>query len=170
MKEKNKSAQENIFNLPNLLTLIRLLLLPLFAFFAVNRKPLPAAILIVIIGLLDVADGYIARKFSATKFGAVFDMAVDAVTQVSVFLILIYSNYLPLLALIPLGIFVASGIVSCYLFFRYNFGGRETTFLAHLVGVVAYILIIASLFNFYVVPLLVIETILVVLQVIEYYK
>lgn len=70
---------DNIWTLPNLFTLIRLLCLPFFLYLlfgADNRAG--AAWLLAGLGSTDWVDGYIARRFNQTsEFGKVFDPTVD---------------------------------------------------------------------------------------------
>ncbi len=168
--KNNEKAIGKIINLPNFLTLLRFLLLPIFAFFAVSKRPIPAAIIIAVMALLDILDGYLARKLKvSTKFGQLFDIFVDTTTMISVFAILMLKNYLPLWALVPLGLFIGSGLVSIYLFHKYNFIGK-TTFLADFVGVMAYMLIIAALFGFLVTPIMIVETVLILIRIVEYFS
>lgn len=70
---------DNIWTLPNLFTLVRLLCLPFFLYLlfeADNRAG--AAWLLAGLGSTDWVDGYIARRFNQTsEFGKVFDPTVD---------------------------------------------------------------------------------------------
>jgi cardiolipin synthase (CMP-forming) len=70
---------DNVWTLPNLFTLMRLLCLPLFLYLlfgADNRAG--AAWLLAGLGSTDWVDGYIARRFNQTsEFGKVFDPTVD---------------------------------------------------------------------------------------------
>lgn len=70
---------DNLWTVPNLFTLIRLLCLPLFLYLlfgADNRAG--AAWLLAVLGSTDWIDGYIARRFNQTsEFGKVFDPTVD---------------------------------------------------------------------------------------------
>jgi len=68
-----------IATLPNLITLIRLLTLPVFVtMLLVNEQRAGAALLLGVLGMTDWVDGWIARRFSQTsQFGMVFDPFVD---------------------------------------------------------------------------------------------
>ena len=65
--------------LPNLITLIRLLTLPVFVtMLLVNEQRAGAALLLGVLGMTDWVDGWIARRFNQTsQFGMVFDPFVD---------------------------------------------------------------------------------------------
>ena len=68
-----------IATLPNLITLIRLLMLPVFVtMLLVNEQRAGAALLLGVLGMTDWVDGWIARRFNQTsQFGMVFDPFVD---------------------------------------------------------------------------------------------
>lgn len=70
------------FSLPNLLSYLRLLLLPVFAFLYCNELDVWAAVVILLSAATDVADGIIARKFNLmTEWGKILDPLADKLTQ-----------------------------------------------------------------------------------------
>ncbi len=63
---------------PNLITLASLILGSFSAYFFYHQKPLAGAVLLAMSGILDLADGMVARlNDRASKFGAVFDWLAD---------------------------------------------------------------------------------------------
>jgi len=77
-----------IKKVPNIITVIRLILIPLFVcvFYSdyEHRKILYLSIF-VLSGISDVADGFIARKFNCeSKFGKLMDPFADKLMQISV--------------------------------------------------------------------------------------
>ena len=55
---------------PNILTIIRFFIIPFIIVFALQNNYIIAIIFLVISGITDVADGFIARKFNyITDFG-----------------------------------------------------------------------------------------------------
>lgn len=91
-----------IKRIPNLLTTVRLLLVPVFIvmFF---RDHITAAAIFVIACLTDIVDGYIARHFDAqSKFGAVFDPLADKLMQISAIVCLYIADLFPVWALVIL--------------------------------------------------------------------
>ena len=96
----------DITKIPNILTAVRILLIPLFvAVFLwengnvdIGADPesegsgyVIAAIIIIISGLTDAADGFIARKFDMiTDLGKVLDPFADKLTQAAVVVCLIF--------------------------------------------------------------------------------
>ncbi|NDC46918.1 MAG: CDP-alcohol phosphatidyltransferase family protein, partial [Actinobacteria bacterium] len=69
----------NVATWPNLVTLLRLLCLPLFLWLLFTRDDrAAAAYLLGVLGATDWIDGWLARKLQQrSEFGAVFDPAVD---------------------------------------------------------------------------------------------
>lgn len=74
-------------SIPNLLSVFRLLLIPVFllVFFLMPEQSWLAGLVLVVSGASDVADGIIARKFNmVTQLGKVLDPAADKLTQAAV--------------------------------------------------------------------------------------
>lgn len=89
-------------NIPNIITISRIISLSLgFAFF-INGKIILSLIFYVYGGVSDALDGYFARKLSAySKFGQYLDAISDKLYFISLMIILlIYRYYLVLLPLI----------------------------------------------------------------------
>ena len=85
-----------MLNLPNVLTLIRLGLIPVFIilfYWPTDMSNFYAAIVFVVAALTDLLDGYLARKLKlTTKFGAFLDPVADKII-VCVALVLIVEHY-----------------------------------------------------------------------------
>lgn len=80
-------------SIPNILSLVRLLLIPVFAYTYLtasgNDDFYMAAIIVVISGVTDFLDGLIARKFNMiTELGKFLDPLADKLTQGTLFLCL----------------------------------------------------------------------------------
>lgn len=86
--------------LPNLLTIIRLLVIPLIAFLLYTKKPnmvLISAALFLFATLSDWADGVIARRFNQkSNFGILFDPLADKMLILTILLIFVDLNVIPL--------------------------------------------------------------------------
>ena len=84
MKE---ARPDQIWTIPNILTMIRLALIPLYWVLMVQGKTYQALAVYVIASLTDLADGYIARKYhQITNFGKLMDPVADKVMVLSVML------------------------------------------------------------------------------------
>lgn len=99
---KNKKV---LFNIPNCLCFFRILLIPLFlyVYFVADFKNryLVAAFVLVISGISDFLDGFIARKFNmVTDFGKFIDPVADKLTQFVVAITLLFSYPLAWILLI----------------------------------------------------------------------
>ena len=82
---------KKIITLPNILSLVRLLLIPVFCVVYVSMgKYKPAAAILLLSGLTDVVDGFVARRFNmVSDLGKVLDPAADKLTQLAVLACLI---------------------------------------------------------------------------------
>ena len=88
-------------HVPNILTIIRFLLVPFIVCFALDDNYIVAAIFLIISGITDVADGYIARKYNfITDFGKLMDPLADKCTQVATLIVLVIQGIVPLWILV----------------------------------------------------------------------
>ena len=73
------SDEDRIVTIPNVISLIRLLCLPIFLYLLFGRDdPLAASILLGALGATDWVDGYIARHYhQVSKVGKVLDPVAD---------------------------------------------------------------------------------------------
>lgn len=82
------SKGEYRISVPNILSVFRLLLIPLFIMFFFSDIPnntYIAAGVWLLSGITDVADGFIARKFNMiTNLGKILDPLADKLTQAAV--------------------------------------------------------------------------------------
>ncbi len=85
-------TKEQVFTIPNFLSFFRLVLIPFIVIFYVVKKWYYLAVGTVILsGITDVADGYIARKFNmVSDFGKMFDPIADKLTQGALILCLAF--------------------------------------------------------------------------------
>lgn len=83
-------------NIPNILTVIRLILIPVFIYFYYIDEPITALVIYLIAGITDVLDGYIARRFNmSTKLGTVLDPLADKLMLIAALGCLTYSELIP---------------------------------------------------------------------------
>ena len=83
--------------IPNTLTIIRFLLIPLILFTLFTNHYFLAFILVVLSVITDVADGFIARKFNfVSNFGKLMDPLADKLTQICVITALVLLHFIPL--------------------------------------------------------------------------
>ena len=83
-------------HVPNILTIIRFLLIPFIIYFLAINQYIVGVILFIISGITDVVDGAIARKFNfITDFGKLMDPLADKLTQISVLATLMIKELIP---------------------------------------------------------------------------
>ncbi|MCM8711411.1 CDP-diacylglycerol--glycerol-3-phosphate 3-phosphatidyltransferase [Clostridium sp. SYSU_GA19001] len=92
-------------NIPNILTIFRLLLIPAFVIVfknsPSNNNLALSTIVFLIAGFTDFLDGYIARKYNlVTKIGIVLDPLADKLMLMTVLTCLVIKSYIPLWILI----------------------------------------------------------------------
>ena len=84
-------------NIPNILTFVRICLIPVFVWQFFCGNPVVAACVLIISGITDVLDGYIARRYNLiTKFGTVFDPFADKLTQLTAAFCIAFGGYRPM--------------------------------------------------------------------------
>ncbi len=112
-------ASNKILTIPNLISLLRLLLIPIIIVcYVVCQNYILSLVFLVLSAFSDVLDGFIARKFNmVSQFGRVFDPIVDKLTLVSLLFTLSY-NYkiMLLLAMIITLKELISGVVALVVF------------------------------------------------------
>lgn len=86
----NKTVKD-AFNIPNILCYIRILLIPLFSYYLLlplDKYPhagYMAAGLVLLSGITDMLDGFIARRFNMiTEWGKALDPIADKLTQFAI--------------------------------------------------------------------------------------
>jgi CDP-diacylglycerol--glycerol-3-phosphate 3-phosphatidyltransferase len=92
-----------VLNAPNLVTLLRIVLIPLIvgvfylpdSWMAPDDKNLAATAIFIVAAVTDWLDGYLARKLNQmSAFGAFFDPVADKLVVVGALVILLYLNRL----------------------------------------------------------------------------
>lgn len=83
-------------NLPNKLTLLRVVMIPLCLGFVLLDWYIPAAFVFALASLTDLLDGYLARKHNlVTNFGKFADPVADKILVLSVMIVLLYQGIYP---------------------------------------------------------------------------
>lgn len=126
-----------MLNIPNALTLLRALGVPIFLYlFLVIDAPVAAFIIIALGGLTDYLDGKIARALNqTTEFGAKFDPIVDRLYITAVVVAFAVKDYLPwqlvaaiLLRDLLMALLVAYQRVRNLKYIEVSFLGKAATF------------------------------------------
>ena len=132
-------------HVPNLLTILRFVLIPFIFIDIMNENYISAFIVFTVSGITDMLDGFIARKFNfITDFGKLIDPLADKSTQVCVLLSLALKNIVPLWILLI--VFLKEVIMIAGASFLY---GKElvvsSKWYGKLATVIFYVAIVSSL-------------------------
>lgn len=102
---QNKSPQNRILTIPNVLSFFRLCLIPVIMWlYCVEKNYLWAGIILILSGITDTVDGFVARHFNMTSdLGKMLDPVADKLTQAAMLFCLL--TRFPLMIL-PLGLMV----------------------------------------------------------------
>jgi cardiolipin synthase len=81
---------------PNLLSILRILLVPVFIIYMLNNRMLASLIVFIIAGVSDALDGFIAKVFhQRTNLGAHLDPLADKILLISAYVTLAIFNLIP---------------------------------------------------------------------------
>ena len=125
-------------NLPNVITLLRIALVPVFLVFLIQNRYGLAAGVFIIAGLTDAIDGAVARMTNKkTELGALLDPLADKFLVLTAFVALALMGRLPLWLAGAVIIRDAAIIAGCFYFYRRGFRdairptplGKLTTFM-----------------------------------------
>ncbi len=110
-------TRKQIFTIPNFLSFLRLCMIPLIIWlYCAQKNYVLTAVVLVLSGLTDTIDGFIARRFNmVTDLGKALDPIADKLTQASVMFCLLTRFQMMLVPLLLL-IFkeVCNGIMSLF--------------------------------------------------------
>ena len=89
-------TQSSMVNIPNLLTLLRILLVPVFVILLIQGQFLKAILVFVLAGLTDALDGFLARVLhQKTDLGLYLDPLADKALIVTSFVTLSVMGLIP---------------------------------------------------------------------------
>ncbi len=136
-------------HVPNILTIIRFLLIPIIVICAFQDDYIGTIVILTISGLTDVLDGYIARKYNfISNFGKLMDPLADKATQIALLGTLTIQKIIPIWIIVIVIIkefLMVSGASFLY--------GKElvvsSKWYGKLATVLFYIAIVCSLFTEY---------------------
>ena len=84
-----KDLFKGCLTIPNLISVIRIILIPFFAVYFMQGKFVLAVVILALSGLSDFVDGKIARKFNQiSALGKLLDPLADKLTQITLAVIL----------------------------------------------------------------------------------
>ena len=113
-------ATLKVKHIPNVITLLRVALMPLLLYFLLQKYYITALIIFMIAGASDGLDGYLAKKFQwQSRFGSIADPLADKLLMLVSYGYLTYAGFMPLwLFFIVFGrdIFIVSAAISFHIF------------------------------------------------------
>jgi len=95
--ESDRTNDAGVFTVPNLITMVRLLCLPVFVWLVFGAKEqTAAAILLAVLGATDWVDGYVARRFhQVSTVGKVLDPTADRLLVVTAVIVILVHGAVP---------------------------------------------------------------------------
>jgi len=125
--------------IPNYITFIRILLIPVYLKLFIQGNLFLAGILFAAAALTDLIDGYIARKYSMeSRIGKLLDPLADKLTIISIMFVLIRLDIIPRavsVIILSREIFIfLSGIITYFFghdFINPTFIGKASVFLLY---------------------------------------
>ena len=130
-------------HIPNILTIVRFILIPFIVYFAVKEQYIITTIILLISGITDILDGVIARKFHfITDFGKLMDPLADKATQVATLVVLVMQNIIPFWILVV--VIIKEFIMVAGASFLY---GKETVVFSKWYGKLSTVLFYIAIFS-----------------------
>lgn len=161
-------------NIPNILTVIRFCLIPVFVYVFYNpdihNNVLWGIVVFIVAGATDLLDGYIARKYNLiTKWGKLMDPLADKLMLITVLISLYVKGIIP--APVILIVFVKELLMIVGAAFLYK--NRNIVVEANFFGKAAtasfYVAVIATVLKFrYYKVLLYIAVVLTIIALVQY--
>lgn len=135
-----RTGEDRIWTIPNILSIFRMVLIPVFVWtYCWLKNDLATALVLLISGLSDTVDGVIARRFNmVTTFGKAIDPVADKLTQIAMLLCLL-TRFPSLIILFVLLLIkeITGGVMSLLILKRRklvlpaDWHGKLTTFLLY---------------------------------------
>ncbi len=166
--------------IPNVVTLLRIFLLPVLFYLIQGHHPVIAFYLLIGIWMTDLLDGFIARTFNqGSKLGSYLDPIADKIVTASLFIFLTILSRIPLwltVMVVVRDIFIFAGLIIILLPQKFpaaspSYLGKFTTFLQAITlfvvmseGVPTFNALLSPLFN----TVIYITTVLTLLSFIQY--
>ena len=95
-RARDERDVDRALNLPNLITLLRVILVPVVFWLLITGQTQLAFVLFIVAGISDAVDGYLAKTFGwQTELGAYLDLLADKLLIVCIFLALGVDGNLP---------------------------------------------------------------------------
>ncbi len=102
----------NILTIPNLLTFLRMALIPVFASLLFYGYSGWALLVFLVAGISDGVDGFVARRFNQeSELGTILDPIADKLLMTVAFIVLAMKNVLPDTRFLPVPFWVTAAVL-----------------------------------------------------------
>ena len=177
-----KMSSSKIVTIPNLLTFLRLALIPVFAVTLFYSYNFAALLLFFFAGISDMFDGMIARRFSMeSSLGTILDPIADKLLMTVTFVMLTLPNILPVQHRVPfwvtasvigrdvliIAVAVAINMVTGFRKFKPSLLGKIST-VVQLCGVGLILIALVFKFTFYLPTIYTLITLMAVISGVQY--
>lgn len=119
-KVRDHLTKKDVLTIPNMMSMFRIVLIPvMIAAYTKYHHVVATILLLIVSGISDIADGWVARKFDMmSDFGKVLDPIADKLTQLALMLCLVFGRphmwYLVILLVVRETIMFFGGLFSFY--------------------------------------------------------
>ncbi len=128
----NRGKCRDHLSIPNLITLGRVIIIPIIFWLLVSGQTRGAFLLFVLAGISDAVDGWLAKRWNMqTELGAYLDPMADKLLIVSIYVALGVAGELPswlVIAVVSRDILIVLGVLLCWII------GRPVEIQPHLVS------------------------------------
>lgn len=110
--EALKKLSSKVVTIPNLLTFLRMALIPVFASLLFYGYSSWALVVFLVAGISDGVDGFIARRYEQeSELGTVIDPIADKLLMTTAFIILTLPNVFPPVKHLPVPFWVTAAVI-----------------------------------------------------------
>ena len=89
-----RETAKKIFTIPNMISFVRILMIPVFAWAYLGDRMVLALVVVVLSGISDMVDGRVARRYNmVSNFGKMLDPVADKLTQMTLAVLMFYKFY-----------------------------------------------------------------------------
>lgn len=108
----DNQVSTKVLTIPNLLTFLRIALIPVFAIFLVYHKEGWALIVFTIAGVSDGVDGFIARRLNQeSELGTIIDPIADKLLMTTAFVMLTLPSVMGTARFLPVPFWVTATVI-----------------------------------------------------------
>lgn len=121
-RPSQRGKRRQHLSIPNLITLGRVIIIPLIFWLLVSGQTRGAFLLFVLAGITDAVDGWLAKRWNMqTELGAYLDPMADKLLIVSIYVALGVAGELPswlVIAVVSRDILIVLGVLLCWIIER----------------------------------------------------